>query len=208
MPEGIEYLHCVQAALDPEGLRYQVLDTSGEVRERLSWPLVLPPLAQWRRLPFGEQAALLCERAGADRIVALRFTCRSAGDADGSAQTLLSAFEPGELGSLWIGLRGLEQRLTVIIGPEARRSPHYWLGPPMDPAARFDIVLVIHTGMGPGGVMVHTVGDGRLSSLHAASPWGAERLDWPSRWCIGHAQGGADDRQFRGAGLTVSATVT
>ncbi len=29
MPEEIEYLHCVQAALDGRGLRYQVLDTEG-----------------------------------------------------------------------------------------------------------------------------------------------------------------------------------
>ncbi|MCB0189817.1 MAG: metallophosphoesterase, partial [Caldilineaceae bacterium] len=29
MPEEIEYLHCVQLALDAEGLRYQVLDTTG-----------------------------------------------------------------------------------------------------------------------------------------------------------------------------------
>jgi hypothetical protein len=34
MPEGIEYLHCVQGAIDSGGLRYQVLDTEGKVRER------------------------------------------------------------------------------------------------------------------------------------------------------------------------------
>jgi hypothetical protein len=207
MPEGIEYLHCVQAALDADGLRYKVLDTLGSVRERLSWPLLLPPLVQWRRLPRGEQAALLCERAGADRVVALRFSGRSAGDAVGSPQTLLSAFDPGVLGPLWIGLRGLDQRLTVVIGPEARRSPHYWLGPPIGPDAPFDIVLVIHTGMGPGGILYRMDGDARLSSLRAASPWGAERLDWPSRWTVGHAQGGVDDRPFRGGDLEVSATV-
>ncbi|MGY3440120.1 hypothetical protein [Bradyrhizobium sp. USDA 4473] len=42
MPEGVEYLHCVQATLDQRGLRYQVLDTEGAVREQLAWPL--PPL--------------------------------------------------------------------------------------------------------------------------------------------------------------------
>jgi hypothetical protein len=31
MPEGVEYLHCVQAALDDHGLRYQVLDTGARV---------------------------------------------------------------------------------------------------------------------------------------------------------------------------------
>ena len=42
MPEGVEYLHCVQAALDGDGLRYHVLDTDGVVRERLQWPLRTP----------------------------------------------------------------------------------------------------------------------------------------------------------------------
>ncbi|MFN2224795.1 MAG: metallophosphoesterase family protein, partial [Anaerolineae bacterium] len=32
MPAGIEYHHCLQAALDAGGLRYQVLDTAGRVR--------------------------------------------------------------------------------------------------------------------------------------------------------------------------------
>ena len=40
MPKETEYLHCVQAALDTTGLRYQVLDTAGQVREWLSWPLI------------------------------------------------------------------------------------------------------------------------------------------------------------------------
>jgi len=46
--------------------------------------------------------------------------------------------------------------------------------------------------------------DGTLSSLAAASPWGAERLTWPDRWSIGQARGGVDDRPFRGASRTVS----
>jgi hypothetical protein len=36
MPEGIEYLHFVQAALDGSGLRYQVIDVDGTVRETLA----------------------------------------------------------------------------------------------------------------------------------------------------------------------------
>lgn len=39
MPEHIEYLHTVQATLDANGLRYQVLNRSGHIREWLSWPL-------------------------------------------------------------------------------------------------------------------------------------------------------------------------
>jgi hypothetical protein len=40
------------------------------------------------------------------------------------------------------------------------------------------------------------------SSLVAASPWGAERLLWPDRFSVGHAQGGDHDRAFLGSGLT------
>ncbi|MGA7673020.1 MAG: metallophosphoesterase, partial [Nitrolancea sp.] len=39
MPEEFEYLHCVQLALDEAGLRYQVLDNHGQLREWLMWPL-------------------------------------------------------------------------------------------------------------------------------------------------------------------------
>ncbi|MGZ5905625.1 MAG: metallophosphoesterase family protein, partial [Reyranella sp.] len=137
MPEGIEYLHCVQGALDADGLRYQVLDADGRVREGLSWPLHLPDVAQWRELPAGESEALLVGGPHADRIVALRFTGRAAPAGDGSAQTLLSAFRPDLPAPLWIGLRGVAQRLTVIVGPEPRRSPHYWYGPVVPPDAPF-----------------------------------------------------------------------
>ncbi len=207
MPERFEYLHCVQAALDAEGLRYQVLDTQGSVRERLSWPFSLPLFAEWRKLPLGEIAAPITDGAGATRIVGLRFTGRSAPEGSGTAQTLVSAFRAGVLAPLWIGLRGPEQRLTVVIGPEARRSPHYWHGPALGPDAPFDISLVVHTGMGPGGIMCRCGDDERWTSLVAASPWGAERLDWPERWSVGHAQGGRDDRAFLGSGLAVATTV-
>lgn len=208
MPEGIEYLHCVQGALDAEGLRYQVLDAEGRARERLSWPLRLPPVDQWRPLPLGESDALLAGEPVSDRIVLLRLAGRSAPAGDGSAQTFLAAGQPGLQSPLWIGLRGPDQRLTVIVGPEARRSPHYWHGPTVAPQTPFDFRLVLHTGMGPGGVMVCTGDDKRWSSLVAASPWGLERLAWPDRWTVGHAMRGQGDQAFRGEALAVSALVS
>jgi hypothetical protein len=62
MPEGTEYHHCVQLAVDDDGLRYQVLDTAGRRREWLAWPLDLPPSAAWARLKRGEQDAPLPSR--------------------------------------------------------------------------------------------------------------------------------------------------
>ena len=122
-------------------------------------------------------------------------------------QTLLSAFRPGVQAPLWIGLRGPEQKLTVVIGPEARRSPHYWHGPSLAADASFDMRLLIHTGMGPGGIMYRHGQDERWSSLEAASAWGSERLDWPERWSVGHAQGGSGDRVFRGSALGASVSL-
>jgi hypothetical protein len=207
MPEGIEYLHCVQGALDSEGLRYQVLDAEGRVRERLAWPLDLPPVERWRALPRGESKALFAGGLTTDRIVAFRFTGQAASTGDGSMQTLFSTHQPGTPAPLWIGLSGIEQRLTVIVDHEPRRSPHYWHGPAIMPGAPFDLRLVVHTGMGPGGFLCRAGDDGKWSSLAAASPWGAERLAWPERWSVGHAQRGHDDLAFRGSALSASAFV-
>lgn len=206
MPEGIEYLHAVQAALDGEGLRYQVLDIDGQVRESLSWPIALPPNDRWDKLQPGEREAPVTGNPSADRIVVFRFTGRAAPPNSSAAQTLVSAYQPNIQAPLWIGLRGPEQRLTVVLGPEPRRSPHYWIGPPVAPDTGFDFQLLIHTGMGPGGVMYRFLTGPAWSSLAAASPWGAERLVWPDHWSIGHGQGGGDDRPFLGSGLSVLTT--
>ena len=56
MPEETEYLHALQLALDSEGLRYQVVDTAGEIREWLSWPLNIPPSSAWPEFSPGQFA--------------------------------------------------------------------------------------------------------------------------------------------------------
>ena len=207
MPEGVEYLHVVQAALDEQGLRYQVIDVDGAVRETLAWPLALPAEG-WQSLAVGRSEAPLSGGPFGDRLVALRFRGRSASADDGSAQTFLCAHDAGRQPSLWIGLRGREQRLTVIVGPEPGRSPHYWHGPALDPQEAFDLTVLLHTGMGPGGILCRTANDPRWSTLAAASAWGAERLGWPRRWSIGEAARGVDDQPFRGTALAVEAFVS
>jgi hypothetical protein len=91
-----------------------------------------------------------------------------------------------------------------MLGPEPGRSPHTWHGPALRPNQAFDVRLLVHAGMGPGGLLCRLAGDATWSSLAAASPWGAERLQWSSRWAIGHGQLGANDRPFRGSDLVVS----
>lgn len=202
MPEGIEYLHCVQAAIDAAGLRYQVLDDDGVIRECLSWPPDLPDRDTWR--PIESSLVLPFEAdADADRgaLIALRLAGRTTRRAD--AQTLLAATPAGHRPpAMWIGLTGAEQRLTATLAPTAGRSPHYWFGPAFGAETAFDADLAIHTGMGPGGLLWR-LPEGPWTSLASASAWGAERLHWRENWTVGHGPKGERDSPFLGSDLSV-----
>ena len=126
MPEGLEYLHCVQEALDADGLRCRVVDAMGQMRERLSWLPVLPPARSWSRLPPGAQDAAVVSNPGLDRLVALRFAGTAPGLHVTTAQTLLCAHRRDGTPLLWAGLCGPAQVLTVSLSPQAGRSPHHW----------------------------------------------------------------------------------
>lgn len=209
MPERIEYLHCVQVALDARGLRYQVLDTSAQIREWLEWPVDLPPSESWTRLACGEQRASkfsgLEESVTTSHFAVWQFSGVCGSNRAGFPQTLLSAWDPGPLlAPLWIGLLGPERRLAVSVSPAPGRSPHLWHGPAIQPGRSFDLHIAIHTGMGPGGFLWRWDDAATWSSMTAASPWGAERINWPDRWSIGHGQRGSDDRPFRGCDLQAS----
>ncbi|MEM7536579.1 MAG: metallophosphoesterase [Chloroflexota bacterium] len=206
MPEGIEYLHCMQCALDQDGLRYQVLDTDGHRREWLQWPLMLPPVASWESVngshtmhidPSSETTLIVWRVSG---ITADHGT-------DGEAQTLLCGWESAAtIAPLWIGLRGPEQQFSILLSPTPGRSPHLWTGPSLSSGQRFDIEIGIHTGMGPGGLLWRghdNTGQSQWSSMYGASAWGAERLTWPRNWHVGMGQRGVSDRPFRGSDLKV-----
>lgn len=195
MPEDSEYHHCVQASLDDEGLRYLVIDTAGTVRERLSWPLNIPPTDGWAAFPSGEQSA-------PSPLTAWRFTGIAETTNVGPPQTFVSGWNDGpDLAPLWIGLTGRTQRLTVIIRPEPNNSPHIWLGPELAGGEDFDVHVAIHSGMGPGGILWRYGEDQPWSSLQAASSWGAERLSWPAHWTVGYGKQGQADQPFLGQKL-------
>ncbi len=208
MPEGIEYLHCVQAALDEHGLRYQVLDIDGVVRERMEWPLPNPDPAWWRELPLGEAEALISGPMRSGRKIELRLIGRSATTDISSAQTIFTAFVPGSLAPFWLGLRGPKQTLTVIVGRDPGRSPSYWFGPDLRAGDEFDIHVAICPDMGPGGLLYRHHNTARWSSFKSATARGLERLSWPQHWAIGQGQGGAEDRPFKGASLSVQIAQT
>jgi hypothetical protein len=203
MPEGIEYLHCVQMALDANGLRYQVLDIDGCVREQLAWPPERQIIENMMRLPRGAFRAPV-NFPGDHACIVLHFAGRASPRSQGTAQTLFSICRMGELPPIWIGLRGTNQQFTAILHHEPGRSPHYWLGPVVKPDHAFDIEVMLHSKMGPGGVLYRPAGDLRWTSMSAASPWGLERLNASREWCIGHACGGVADRPFMGTELAVS----
>jgi hypothetical protein len=199
MPEEIEYLHAVQVAIDANGLRYQVLDDTGIVRESLDWPPRLMPSTSWQPLASRQPAMALPDDD--NPIVAWRFTGVTP-VTGGTAQTLLSGWNrDAALPPLWIGLIGPEMRLGVLLAPVAGRSPHLWYGPALQPGQQFDIQVALHRRLGPGGLLWRQSGDAPWSSLQGASAWGIERLPPMSEWSIGRSKDDPDDRPFRGEGL-------
>jgi len=153
MPEEQEYLHLVQMTLDDQGLRYQVIDDMGAVRETLEWP------------PRAEDLEM-------HRITA------EPGNGSGRARVLVQSDSvDGALPAFWIGLAGPDNRLVVRLSPEAGRSPHSWFGPPFPAGRLVDIEVALHKGMGPGGVLWRDGPAGAWTSLSGASAWGPERLD-------------------------------
>lgn len=204
MPEGVEYLHCVQAALDRDGLRYQVLDTEGVVRERLSWPLPSLDEAAWLRLPAGPSPVPWPGPPAPASVIALKLSGRTAMEI-AAPQTLLSALAPGKIAPLWLGLRGATQTLTLIVGREQGRSPYYWIGPDLGAGQAFALDLAFCPDMGPGGVLWRRSGDPRWTSCRAISATGLERFAWPAIWSVGCGQDGPDDMRFAGHELGIAA---
>jgi hypothetical protein len=203
MPEEIEYLHAVQMTIDPEHLRYQVIDNSGLVREWLAWP---PPGVFE---PVTDFPALSLESSPNAHEVAMLEISGIATDVGGPAQTLVSAWTGDDaLANLWIGLVGPEQRLVVQLAPERNRSPHSWIGPAVEPGQPFALDLMLHPGLGPGGILWRASGSEAWTSLTGSSAWGLERLPRLPHWSIGMTKGNADDRAFGGEGLIVRASQT
>ncbi len=191
MPEGEEYLHFLQVALDEAGLRYQSIDRQGEMREWLAWEWRLPPASSWRRFEPACAKALprdcLTDRQKA-RLIVWEIGMRLPAGDDRPPRMLLSAEAPGgALPYFWLGISGVDRRLTALLSPAPNRSPHRWLGPALPIGMPISIQFGLHSGMGPGGLLWRWSDDDAWSSMAGASAWGAERLPWPRDWRIGAA---------------------
>lgn len=201
MPEGVEYLHCVQAAIDDQGLRFNVLDVEGTIRERLEWPPNDESMTDWQTLPIGERDAPIQGRPKSGQRVEFRFAGQTSLSGHVGEQTIFSACDPGLLATIWIGFRGLKQTLSVIVGGVAGRSPSYWFGPDVPAGGSFDFHICFHADMGPGGVMFRHRNDQNWTSLNASTARGLSEIDWPSRWVVGHGQRDKLDRPYIGDSL-------
>ncbi len=202
-------LHCVQAALDSDGLRYQVLDTSAAIKAWLEWPPHLPPSENW--VPFDLSKELPRPPGDMDGtdpgefMIVWCFSGIAGPSRDGEAETLVSGWDDRPVPPpIWIGLLGRERRVAVLLSRAPGRSPGYWLGPALPPNEPFTVQLALHTVMGPGGVLWRREDGDSWSSLSSASSYGLERVPWPSHWSAGHSQRATTDRPFRGRELRVT----
>ena len=203
MPGRSEYFHAVQMAVDERGLRYQVHDPTGGVRERLSWPFDLPPVDQWQKVNDQNAGSLLGPIDWPREIVAFRFRGQpKLGDFE---QTLLCGVDYGEgVEPIWIGMDGERGRLLVRIVPVSGQGWQRWEGPPLGDESSFDFQLAIHPDMGPGGVLFRADETAAWSTLTSTSSKGSENLKRTGRWAVGHGQSGPRDRPFAGKSLEVA----
>lgn len=199
MPEGVEYLHALQVALDDDSLRYQVLDTDGNVREWLLWDWELSPSNTWQSFNSQTSQALptdCLQQVKTPQLIVWEISGQLASDGDFSPQTLLSmAGENNALPHLWLGVTGRDQHLMLSLSPRPNRSPHSWHGPSLPTDQPFRIQFAIHSGMSAGGLLWRWDDDAPWSTLTGSSPWGVERLNWSHQWHIGDT--------FRGTNLQI-----
>ncbi|MEM6462270.1 MAG: metallophosphoesterase [Pseudomonadota bacterium] len=199
MPEAVEYLHCVQMAVDEDGLRYQVLDEEGEVRERLTWP----PQDQMalEHLNRGYNACPLSGKQCSSLVTRLKV--HGTVSATNAQQTVLAALEQNGTCPLWIGLIGPQRQLTIIMQPQTGRSPHRWLGPCFSDDERLDLEILLNGEMGPGGFLWRASEAKEWNGFLGFSAWGTERLVWPDHLHIGQKHQHDVDSRFQGE-LSVS----
>ena len=200
MPEGYEYLHCVQMAVDDLGLRYQVFDEDGAVRERLTWPPSeaqhIAPLSDgWNKCGWSGS------RGDSLNIVV---TVRGNAVGGGARQTIIAATDNDDACPFWLGLVGRQMQLVAVLQPERGRSPHQWLGPCFANGEQFDLEILLNGQMGPGGLLWRRNGSKTWQGFMGMSAWGLERLVWPENLYVGRDHERESSTRFSGE-LSVSA---
>ena len=208
MPGSTEYLHLLQGTLDDGGLRYQVIDTNGDQREWLQWPIELVAASTWDVIPDSTSPVLAKPANWESRPNvqhALTFDFQGTlGAGSGESQTLLSGWDENEGPHIfWVGLTDSDQRLEVRMVPKAGDGDRVWRGPSLGTGGPLNLQLLVHTGMGPGGIMYRTAETAPWSSLVTNTSRGADAMMWPARWAVGNSMSGPNHLPFRGQNLQV-----
>jgi len=186
MPDGVEYLHALQAVLDDGGLRYQVLDTDGKVREWLAWNWDIPPSDTWATFTTDLPKALstdCLQDVNHPHLIIWEISGHLNPD-DYRPQTLFAMNADGDaLPYLLLETTGNPHNLTFALSPRANRSPHRWFKRNLPDT--FSIQIAIHSGMSAGGLLWRWDDNSPWSTLTGSSPWGVERLPWSHDWTVG-----------------------
>ncbi len=187
MPDGVEYLHAIQAALDDNGLRYQVLDTDGNVREWLDWGWDIPNSDTWdiftseSPTTFSEDCLQPVDTA---HLMIWEISGRLEPDNFAPTTLISTQGHNGALPALWLGVAGRDHHLMLSLSPRPSRSPHSWYGPSLPTDKPFNIQFAIHSSMNAGGLLWRWDDTDTWSTLTGSSPWGVERLRWSHDWVI------------------------
>ncbi|MEO2046614.1 MAG: hypothetical protein ABGX16_08570 [Pirellulales bacterium] len=205
MPGTSECLHVVQLAIDHQGLRYQVHDTAGLIREKLCWPLKLPAMKHWRNIKSAQASEALSLVDWSKEIVVFRISgIFKQENLLREDQAILCGIDHSEgVEPLWIGIDGGSGRLLVRVVPSSGYGWQVWKGPLLVPGESFDFQVVFHPDMGPGGILYRQQENVAWSTLESTSSKGTENLKPLRRWAVGHSQSGEKDRPFVGHDLQV-----
>lgn len=213
-PPQTEYNHAAQLAVDPRGLAWQAIDTTGTTREQGSWPFVCPPVKQWPVIQAkGTAIEQLSSTSPSPDILLLHFEGKGK-KMSPDEQTLLNGWNDSSAPiAVWIGIDG--GRLEIRISPQRGEPALYWRGPAVSAGFSFDVAL--HRALGPGGVLFRSDEGKPWTSLATDSSKGFAEIAWPKRWSIGMGHAGYDriaggggrqlerDAPFRGSALRVRA---
>ena len=206
MPATHEYHHCVQLAVDPGRIQYQVLDLEGRRREWLAWPPAVPPPESWQPFPGRTENFQPVSPGSGDRpeeadLLFLRFSGILA--ETNQEQILLCGWEKTEGPPVLSVDLHKGGDLLVRAVPRPGGGTEQWRGSVPNRDGRFGFQLAVHTGMGPGGLVFRADETCPWSSLASPSARGLEGLEWPRSWAVGCGPSGTSDKPYRGSDLTV-----
>jgi hypothetical protein len=216
MQEPVEYNHFTDIILNEKGLKWRTIDKKGSVREWLSWPLKLPDLSGWTKIDakatnLPKPDEIKSASTSTAQLIGFHLQGDDLRKTD-ELQTLLCGWKTFD-GNGHFRIAVDNGKLLVSIGNLANQ----WYGPPVETGS-FNFQLVIHTGMGPGGVLFRASPTASWQSFTTETVTGMEHMNFPERWVLGCDRQGINwpdmepvvisrEHAFLGSNLQISYTV-